>query len=282
MWHLGLTNNNKTYSLARQRFSSDIDIMYLTDNSEHETYYLISPHFSDLPEEDYEKAYYKALSFVRLINGCLLLTGDYLLQADNYLTNFDDSYTALRRGKEVYGRSLIEYEQIVNPFENIQIEDLESNSYLANCLTMVKHNQKVRRVIGLLYLYHRDNLYLLVNAYKIYEIILADLSIQRNAKEYKKIRTTLSKEILPYLDYFILGDFTHYANTTTSSDGTEVTGIFSRHGESEKVYNKNPIDLKELDFNLRNLINSWLSIKIENQIGKVLKVEYQRSDIFDI
>lgn len=282
MWHLGLTNNNKTYSLARQRFSSDIDIMYLTDNSEHETYYLISPHYSDLPEEDYEKAYYKALSFVRLINGCLLLTGDYLLQADNYLTNFDDSYTALRRGKEVYGRSLIEYEQIVNPFENIQIEDLESNSYLANCLTMVKHNQKVRRVIGLLYLYHRDNLYLLVNAYKIYEIILADLSIQRNAKEYKKIRTTLSKEILPYLDYFILGDFTHYANTTASSDGTEVTGIFSRHGESEKVYNKNPIDLKELDFNLRNLINSWLSIKIENQIGKVLKVEYQRSDIFDI
>ncbi|UZM97895.1 hypothetical protein OL548_23595 [Lysinibacillus sp. MHQ-1] len=56
MWHLGLTNNNKTYSLARQRFSSDIDIMYLTDNSEHETYYLISPHFSDLPEEDYEKS----------------------------------------------------------------------------------------------------------------------------------------------------------------------------------------------------------------------------------
>lgn len=281
MWHLGLTNNNKTYSLARQRFSSDIDIMYLTDNSEHETYYLISPHFSDLSEEEYEKAYYKALSFVRLINGCLLLTGDYLLQADNYLTNFDDSYTALRRGKEIYGRSLFEYEQIVNPFENIQIEDLESNSYLANCLTLVKNNQKVRRVIGLLYLYYRDNLYLLVNAYKIYEIILDDLSISKKGI-YKNNQAEFPNEMLPYLDYFISGDFTHYANSIVNSKGTEVTGLFSRHGASTNYYNKKPIDLIELDVNLRNLINTWLCLKIEKYNGNIFKVKYQNANYDDL
>lgn len=68
LWHLGLLDNDIAYTLARLHFSDDIKVMYLTDNSEHESYYLISPHFCDLPEEEYEKAYYKALSFVRLIN----------------------------------------------------------------------------------------------------------------------------------------------------------------------------------------------------------------------
>jgi len=258
--------------------------MSLPDYSEHETYYLISPHFSDLPDEEYEKAYYKALSFVRLINGCLLLKGDYLLLADNYLCDFSDSYRSMRTGKEVYGRNLIEYGQFVNPFENIQIEDMKSNLYLANCLTMVKDDEKVRRVIGLLYLYHRDNLYLLVNAYKIYEIICADLGIPRNEKSYKKIRNDLPiPDMLPYLNYFILGNFTQYANTITSSDGTEVSGLFSRHGQSKDPYDKDPLDLNELDLNLRNLINEWLSIKIKNHIGVVHKEKYEREiDTFDI
>ncbi|MGR6906133.1 hypothetical protein [Lysinibacillus sp. BSL11] len=284
MWHLGLSDNNITYSLARQNFSKDIQIMYLTDYSEHETYYLISPHFSDLPEEEYEKAYYKALSFVRLINGCLLLKGDNLLKVDNCLTDFDDSYNSLTRGKEVSGRNLIEYAQFVNPFENIKIEDLKSDLYLANCLTMVKNDEKVRRVIGLLYLYHRDNLYLLVNAYKVYEIICADLGIPREKRSYKKICNGLAiPDMLPYLDYFILGNFTHYANTITSSDGTEVSGLFSRHGQSKNVYDENPLDLNELDLNLRNLINTWLSIKIKNYIGVVHKEKYEkRTDSFDI
>lgn len=285
MWHLRLEDNNITYSLARQNFSNDISIIGLTDNSEHETFYLTSPHFSDLPIEEYEKAYYKALSFLRLINGCLLLKDDYLLHAaDNRLTHFDDSYNAMRKGKEVYSRSLIEYEQLVNPFENLQIEDLESKSYLANCLTMVKNDQTVRRVIGLLYLYHRDNLYLLINAYKIYELIFADLGIERKEKSYKKMRNDLSPELLPYLDYFLLGDFKHYANTVASSDGTEMSGIFSRHGQSKDVYDKKPIDIKEFDLKLRNLINKWLSIKIENQIGVVHKEDYQSrdDDFFDI
>lgn len=285
MWHLRLTTNNITHSLSRQNISKDILIKYLTDYSEHETYYLISPHFSDLPEEEYEKAYYKALSFVRLINGCLLLIGDNLLVAENCLCDFDDSDRLIRKGTEVYGRNLLEYEQLVNPFDkNIQRENLESNSYLTNCLTMVKNDEKVRRVIGLLYLYHKDNLYLLVNAYKVYEIICADLGIPREKKSYKKIRNDLATpDMLPYLDYFILGNFTHYANTITSSDGTEVSGLFSRHGQSKQVYDENPLDLNELDLNLRNLINTWLSIKIENYIGVVHKEKYEkRIDSFDI
>ena len=185
-------------------------------------------------------------------------------------------------GSEVSGKSLIEYREFVNPFENLQIEDLKSKSYLVDCLIMVKNDEKVRRVIGLLYLYHRDNLYLLVNAYKIYEIILADLGIQRNEKEYKKIRNDLTHDLSPYLDYFILGDFTHYANTIASSDGTEVSGIFSRHGESQSVYNKNPLDLRELDLNLRNLINKWISIKVEGYNGNVHKEEYINRNVFDL
>lgn len=282
MWHLGLSNNNITNILAKQQFSNDIQIITLLDNSEHETYYLKSPHFSDLPEEEYEKAYYKALSFVRLLNGCLLLKGDNLLKVDNYLSDFDESYSVLRKGKELYGKSLIEYKEFVNPFENIQIEDLERKIYLTDCLNLVKNDNKIRRVIGLLYLFHRDNLYLLVNAYKIYEIILADLGIQRKEKEYKKIRNALSRDLLPYLDYFILGDFTHYANTIASTDGKEVSGIFSRHGDSESVYNKNPIDLGELDLKLRNLINKWLSIKIEDYNGNVHTAEYRKIDSFDL
>lgn len=267
MWHLGLQNNNMVYSLARKQFSDDIKIMYLTDNSEHETYYLISPHFSDLPDEEYEKAYYKALSFVRLINGCLLLEGDSLLVSNNYLTYFEDSYNTMQKGKEVHGRSLLEYNQLVDPYENIQIKDIESTSYLANCLILVKNDDKVRRVIGLLYLYHRDNLYLLVNAYKIYEIICADLGIERKEKLYKKMRDSLPYDLAQYLNYFILGDFTHYANTLENSNGKEVTGIFSRHGQSKEVYDKKPLDTNELDLNLRNLINVWLRIKIKEQLG---------------
>lgn len=260
-------DNSIAYGLARQSFSYDIGIMYLNDSSEKETYYLVSPHFSDLPKEEYEKAYYKALSFVRLINGCLLLEGDSLLVPDHYLTIFDDSYKTMHKENELHGRSLLEYAQLVDPYEKIQIKDLESTSYLANCLTLVKTDDKVRRVIGLLYLYHRDNLYLLVNAYKIYEIICADLGIERNARVYKKMRNSLPNDLAQYLDYFIVGDFTHYANTLESSNGTEVTGIFSRHGQSKDVYDKKPLDPNELDFNLRNLINAWLIEKIEKQLG---------------
>ena len=160
-------DNSIAYGLARQSFSYDIGIMYLNDSSEKETYYLVSPHFSDLPKEEYEKAYYKALSFVRLINGCLLLEGDSLLVPDHYLTIFDASYKTMHKENELHGRSLLEYAQLVDPYEKIQIKDLESTSYLANCLTLVKTDDKVRRVIGLLYLYHRDNLYQAVKWKKI-------------------------------------------------------------------------------------------------------------------
>lgn len=286
MWHLGLTSNNITFSLSRRAFSNEISVMPLTDNSEHETFYLISPHFSKLSESEYEKAYYKALSFVRLINGCLLLKGDSLLLADNYLTYFNDSYTAMRSENAPPGRSLVEYEQLVNPYEDLQISDRESKTYLDNCLTMVKNDEKVRRVIGLLYLYHRDNLYLLVNAYKIYEIILVDLGFPVKGKEkwFKKAKMNndLPQEILPYLDclnYLISGDFTHYANTITNSDGTDVTGILSRHGESDQFYNKTPLNLGELDMNIRNLVNGWLSVKIKDQLGVTYEEKYQSKSI---
>lgn len=129
----------------------------------------------------------------------MLLEGDSLLVADNYLIYFDDLYNdVLYRGKEVSGRSLMEYEQLVDPYENIQIKDLNSKFYLTNCLSMVKNDEKVKRVIGLLYLYHQDNLYLLVNAYKIYEIICADLGIERKEKPYKEMRSNLPEDLAQY------------------------------------------------------------------------------------
>lgn len=83
------------------------------------------------------------------------------------------------------------------------------------------------------------------------------------------------------MNYFIFGDFTHYANTIEDSSGTEVAGIFSRHGQSTKVYNKEPLNLKELDLNLRNLITAWLSVKIKKQLGVSHNEKYQNRNIVE-
>lgn len=275
MWHLGLQSNNRAFWLSKNHFSNDIRVVGVLDNSEHETFYLFSPHFSYMTDEEYEKAYFRAIAMVRLINGCILLNNNYLLYPDDHLTDFPESYSRMVRGSIVSGKSLMEYEQFINPFDDLNINDIKGGTYFIRCLTLVRKNSTVRRVIGLLYLYYRDNLYSLVNSYKIYEIILGDLEIPKNKKDYKAMHNTLDFETKRYLDYFIIGNFTHYANTLVNSTGNEVTGIFSRHGYNSNTYDGNPIDFNELDYNLKNLINRWLCLKIKEEFNEIYDEIYE-------
>ncbi|MDF1995800.1 hypothetical protein [Peribacillus frigoritolerans] len=272
MWGL-YVQSSMSFSMARKSFSNDLYIFSTFDNSEHETYFLGSPHLDSIAESDSDQAYYRAKALIRLLNGCLLLRGDLTFTYDEDICFFRPNSVIKAYSNRKNDLSIVEYEELVNPFgSNVEVKEQAEQSYLRDCLILAKENPLIRQTIVFLVLSKLDALYFLTNTFKIYEIILSDLGINKNKATYKReLQNNFPEGIRKYIDFFLLGNFKEYVNSEKGA------GILSRHVSTNQPYDKAPLDLEEIDSNIRNFINHWLRIKMQERFGYYYTVEYKPS-----
>lgn len=277
MWGLHI-QSSMGFSMARQSFSNDLYIFSTVDYSESETYFLGSPHLDSIAESDSDQAFYRAKALIRLLNGCLLLSGDLTFSYDENICFISSNRAVTSYSIRKNGLNIVEYEELVNPFDSdIEIKEIAEECYFRDCIILAKENPLIRQAIVFLVLSKMDVLYFLTNTYKIFEIIFSDLNIPQNKKTYKnKLRENFPEGIRTYLDFFMMGDFKHYVNSEKGA------GILSRHGSTNDPYHKDPINLKDIDFNIRNLINHWLRIKMKERFGYYYTVEYRKDEDYDL
>lgn len=277
MWCLSVSSS-LAFSMSRTSFSDDFYIFSTFNYSEEESFYFGSPHLNEIPKEDSELAYYRAKALINLVNGCLLLDANLILGFENEILWIENDI--IRGGFRMnYQSDIREYEELVNPFvTDLSVREHSRPSYMRECLLLVKEEPIVRQSILCLLLSKQDALYFLTNVYKIYENIFMDLGIPKNAGSYKANHQNLfpaGSGLREHLDYFLLGNFAQYVNSVEGS------GILSRHGHSNTPYrDREPLDLKEIDVKIRNLINCWLQKKIEERfnISYNFRFENRRSE----
>lgn len=278
MWGLEI-HSSMSFAMSRKSFSDDLFFFSTINNSEQETFYLGSPHMNIISKDNPEKAYYRAKALVRLLNGCLLLTDDLTFGFDDQICFINSNEVIQTFSYRKNDLQIAEYEELVNPFNTeLVVKERAEQGYIRDCLILAKEDKLVRNTLLSLVLSKLDVLYFLINTYKIYENIMFDLGIPKKEKIYKReFQGNIPEGLRTYIDYFLLGDFTHYVNSEQGA------GILSRHGDSDIQYNKAALDLGEIDWKIRNLINHWLREKMKVRFKYYYNNEYTpKNENFDL
>ncbi|MBP3950354.1 hypothetical protein [Bacillus suaedae] len=274
MWYLPI-QSNMLNSLAINNFSDDISIVGDYDvTGEVELYYLTSPHLKEYDLENHELAYYRAKALIRLLNSIILLTNNYAIDYNSRIL-FEDKHGIRPVPPRKNDFTIVEYNQLFSPFSNLMFEQSStlSTNYIGDFISLAKEEDIVLETLMFFSLSTLDVLYFFINVYKIYENITYNLEIPKNKNAYNKIRDNLDPDLRKYLDFFLLGSFSQFANSK------EGTGIFSRHGESHVPYDKEALDFNEIDYNIRNLIIAWLNDKLRAKKGRYYKITYNKRPV---
>jgi len=221
-----------------------------------------SPHADVLDRNESTRAYARLTSLLRIVNGLRILLDRETISASTTLY-YDNGFNPKA---ERYSEDLdITLEELENPFDNEVLERLEvrdkssePNIY-KDYLQLIIDEPIVREVILLLTLSKEQIIYLLVNTYKIFENILADLDIGSKLDKNEK---NLPEELFNSLKE--LKRHNQYINSRDAS------GILSRHGERYPAPKKNP-SREDVQKALNCAINEWLIYKCTKKFGRKYK-----------
>lgn len=258
MWCLPVSSSIAS-DLSTRNVSNNIGVIALTDMSEHETYYLTSPHLKQVT--DSTVAYYRAMSLCMLFNVALKLTGN-----SNGLRPHNTIYFLQDDGRMfqpiIESNPMIELAEITNPFD-IQEPVLKPVTKLDTILWLGVIDSQSRDVLTFLALAERDPLYLLVNLYKIIDHVEDSIKTDRDLQESEVI------SLKDFIDTRINinpksgkkgGSIRHYMNAMQGS------GLLSRHGKSEKTkYDIEEIGVptyNEILIAFADLTLLWLNVRL--------------------
>ncbi|OOR57507.1 hypothetical protein BGP34_13585 [Bacillus mycoides] len=182
-----------------------------------------SPHADILKEDENTRACMRLKTLIRLANGISLITrGEPLLYLDTF---YHHKRNTMQHASWNHNRSII-MEELIFPFDEDVIMRIKSNTTIkkrtaaADYAELVVTDRIAMDLILYLSLALEDELYMLVNIYKIYETI--------NNTVGTKIDDDNFKEKYKFESYRKLRKFTKYINTHKGS------GPQSRHPHNEK------------------------------------------------
>ncbi|GAF18888.1 hypothetical protein JCM19046_3499 [Bacillus sp. JCM 19046] len=241
--------------------------------SENELYYMTSPHLESIEINQRKLAYYKAKSLLNLLNSAYCLYNRYPITTNDQLI-LDNQYE-----KKGFSEGIVqekfdeidEYEALFTPFNLVDsklIEEKEDTSYLlAEVIDLAYTDEIVREVLILFGLSRRNKLYLLINLYKIIELIEYD-NIKHFNTDNLKDAVKLMPEVLTEA-YGNVKKFSGYMNTHSESK------YLSRHGppkSSGRDYKGPRPTIDEVMINTSNLIITWIHLKIYYKTGRQFKI----------
>ncbi|MBW0933921.1 hypothetical protein [Priestia megaterium] len=275
MWAIPI-ESSFTGSLASE-MSEHFEVFKEYTMSESELFYLSSIHLDNISIEDPLKASYRAKALLRILNGILLLTDNYVLVFDVEKISFIN-HKGEWINRHVYGSDRdLEYKELENPFQaeasklvkykRIPEDDEKKRDYIVDFFDYAYKSELVKEVLILFSLSKIDTLFILINTYKIIETIEYDLGFIDKTAKTEKIGL-FSEEFVKAYEFFEKGKFGHYSNSEYGS------GLFSRHGVSDKKKYEDkkgnplpPVSFNDIDINVRTLIYEWINHKLMVEKG---------------
>lgn len=232
---------------------------------------LTSPHVNVLSKNESTRAHTRLTTLLRLVNGLRILQNTNPVEADTtlYFENRSARYS------EDFDITL---EELSYPFDESVIARLEKRDKNSNpdqykdYFQLIIDEPIVREVIILLTLAQEQLIYLVINAYKIFEIINHDLGL--STKNYK------NTDNLPAELFSSLLQFKSYGQYMNSRDGA---GYLSRHGSAKTAPAPAKIPTREeFKTDLNSIIHEWLNYKCTQTFGRSYSRQVSTSDTFDI
>lgn len=217
-----------------------------------------SPHVDVLPESQEIRAYARTKTLLRLVSGLSLILRECPVHSLNSFY-----YHKNERMKQIYENknTTIAFQELINPFDTSVILKVKANmapfyEFTPNRRTdyaeLIVTDSLVREVILLLSLAFEEDLYLLVNTYKILETLRNDLEFK--VKSGKLVPNKISEQY-SFDNLFKLQQFTGYINNRGSS------GILSRHGYTGKETQITAPSYDDIFDTLVKSIKEWLNYK---------------------
>ncbi|MCM3169006.1 hypothetical protein [Peribacillus frigoritolerans] len=227
-----------------------------------------SPHVDILNETEGSRASSRINTILRLISAINVLRGynRLYLNGDLRLNNYgNDTYRCPR----IDLNKDIEFEELINPFDNSVTEELEIKSEAdpspnrdKDYVRLAVNDSLVREVLLLLHLGEEDTLYFLVNTYKIFENIMDELDLGKSNGSILKRDSTpqISDELVNALEKML--SYTQYINSKKGA------GLLARHGAGPTPAPRNIPTLQEVRTSLIRAINEWLNYKCSIAFGR--------------
>ena len=229
-----------------------------------------SPHLNVLGKDEEIRACARLESLFRLVNGLSLLTrGSPIYSRKRFFYHSDHNMIETWRKQD----STIFLEELNNPFEESVLKEIEienekrpiKNTVCTDYAELIVKDNLVREAVLLLTLSLEDELYLLVNAYKIYEIISNDMGFQKREGDEKgaaKKRKDEITEKYPFASFLDLEGLTGYINNKGAS------GFLCRHGHSNKETKITAPPYNEIVEIIIKAISEWLNYKCLMKFGR--------------
>lgn len=234
---------------------------------------LESPHVNVLKRHESTRAYARLTTLLRLVNGLRMLRDNDRIVAETTLY-YDNGFNI--RG-ERYSEDLdIILEELSYPFDEDVLSRLEKRDKNSepdrykDYLQLIIDEPIVREVIILLTLAEEQVIYLLINAYKIFENINTDLGLKTsNYKNENNLPNGLFDSLLQIKNY------TQYMN---SRDGS---GYLCRHGATKIPAPAKIPTREEIRTALISAIDEWLNYKCTMTFGRTYRKSMSTPNTFD-
>ncbi|PFE08593.1 hypothetical protein [Bacillus cereus] len=246
--------------------------LYFLDGNEGGGYHPIplfsSPHVNILEKGEDTRAYARINTLLRLVNGLSLITRGvpiYSLKQFFYHEN-----QIIREIPKKHDPSLI-LEELGNPFDDMVLKELENKKFVydntvsTDYAELMVKDELVREAVLLLSLSMEEELYLLINAYKIYEIIRNDMQFEQQSGDKKgeaKLRKEKITSEFSFTSFLQLEDLTGYMNNKGAS------GLLCRHGFSNKEKKIKAPSYDEIVDIIIIAISEWMSYKSHMKFGR--------------
>lgn len=239
-----------------------------------------SPHVNILEKSQSTRAFARMSTLLRLINGLSLITRGQPIYS---LKRFSYHEKQFMEDVSKNHDSSIILEELGNPFDDTVIEEIENESFMNNNTVFTDYaeliikDELVREVILLLSLSMEEELYLLINAYKIYEIIRNDMRFEQQSRDKKreaKLRKDIITEEFPFTSFLQLEDLTGYINNKGAS------GLLCRHGFSNREKKIKAPSYDEIVDIIIIAISEWISYKSHVKFGRLYKTSKGMLDLY--
>lgn len=226
---------------------------------------LSSRHVDAICEEEASTAYAKLKTIYRLVNGLSMLNRGRRTNAVEQLSLHEG---IRRKPVDIKHDKEIMFQELLNPFIKEVVDEIDKErdegSYYEVCkdtdyVELIVKDDLIREAVLLLSLTIEDEFYLLVNAYKILEIIRNDMGFKQ--KDGSLVEDENSKKY-SFENVFELQEYAGYMNNKGAS------GLLSRHGFSKK--NKEMTAPKYDDFIdlVIKSVSEWINYKCIVHFGR--------------
>ncbi|EPY11183.1 hypothetical protein [Paenibacillus alvei] len=225
-----------------------------------------SKHVASLGHSEKARAAMRLKTLLRYFSGLQLITNSEYIHPDSelyYVTG--DRKFRVESSPEI-GLELL-LDELSNPFDTNGIEGyiprdakMEPNMNL-DFIQILIDEPLARENILLFTLAYENNLNLLVNTYKIYENVRADLQVKtNNGKVVFRNDTEYPQELVD--SFSQIYDLAQFINSKTAS------GLLSRHGTSNTPPPNKMPTLNEVIKHLRDLVYNWMNYRCMKEFGR--------------